>query len=65
MPYIPLNDHSGLFYHLCYCLFYGGLGDHVDGSVQDCNISIANALDILQSYAKPAMQWINEYVHVV
>ena len=28
--------------------------DHIDGFVQDCSISIANALEILQSCTKPS-----------
>ena len=28
---------------------------YVDGLVQDCSTSIANALDILQSFTKPSM----------
>ena len=27
---------------------------HIDGLVQDCSISIANALELLQSCAKPS-----------
>ena len=34
---------------------------HFDGLVQDCSISIANALEILQSCAKPLM-WYNGYI---
>ena len=30
---------------------------HVDGLVQDCSNSIANALELLQSCAKPSMWW--------
>ena len=29
--------------------------DHVDGLVQDCSNSSANALELLQSYTKPSM----------
>ena len=29
--------------------------DHIDGSVQDCSISIANALEILQSCTEPSI----------
>ena len=28
---------------------------HVDGLVKDCSISIANALEVLQSWTKPTM----------
>ena len=28
---------------------------YIDGLVQDCSISIANALEILQSYTKPSI----------
>ena len=28
---------------------------YFDGLVQDCSISIANAMEILQSYTKPSM----------
>ena len=31
---------------------------HIDGLVQDCSISIANALEILQSCIKPSI-WMN------
>ena len=30
---------------------------YFDGLVQDCSVSIANALDILQSCAKPSILW--------
>ena len=30
---------------------------HIDGLVQDCSISIANALELLQSCAKPSIWW--------
>ena len=33
-----------------YCFLYG---NNIDGLMQDCSISIANALDILQSCTKP------------
>ena len=32
---------------------------HIDGLVQDCSISIANALEILQSCTKPSIRWPN------
>ena len=32
---------------------------HIDGVVQNCSISIANAMGILQSCTKPPMLWIN------
>ena len=37
--------------------------EHVDGLVQDCSNSIANALELLQSCTKPSMLlWINLYI---
>ena len=33
----------------------GLIGEHFDGLVQDCSISIANALEILQSCIKPSI----------
>ena len=30
---------------------------HIDGLAQGCSISIANALEILQSCAKPSLSW--------
>ena len=50
---------------------------HIDGLMQDCSISSANALEILQSYTKPLtwlvsaslwqwlMQWIPDTVKSV
>ena len=47
---------------------------HIDGSVQDCSISIANTLEILQSCTKPSIfstnQWIgmphlHEFTHMI
>ena len=35
---------------------HGGNHDHTDGLVQDCSISIANDLEILQFYTKPSIQ---------
>ena len=33
----------------------GGCRCHIDGLVQDCSISIANALELLQSCTKPSI----------
>ena len=32
--------------------------DHLNGSVQDCSISIANTLELLQACIKPSIWWI-------
>ena len=37
--------------------------DHIDGLVQDCSNSIANALELLQSCAKPSISNMN-HVHI-
>ena len=37
---------------------YNCPGDYIDGSVQDCNISIDNALEILQSCTEPLIFWV-------
>ena len=34
--------------------------DHIDGLVQDCGISIANALELLQSLDKPSIHIQNK-----
>ena len=34
---------------------YGTVSKYIDSLVQDCSISIANALEILQSFTKPSM----------
>ena len=42
--------------------------DYVDGLVQNCSISIANALEILQSCTKPWFvefkTWIDNYIYI-
>ena len=37
---------------------------HIDGLAQDCSNSIANALELLQSYTKPMISliWISNYI---
>ena len=47
----------GMFWVLCYVVVISWLPDNhnVIGLVQDCSISIANALEILQSCTKPSM----------
>ena len=34
---------------------------YINGLVQDCSISIANALEILQSCTKPSIDYVNLY----
>ena len=38
-------------------LFYAGMFNsrHIDGLVQDCSNSIANALELLKSWTKPSL----------
>ena len=45
------------------CLHY--LGFCIDGSVQDCDSSIANALKSLQSYIKPLITPHSENIHIL
>ena len=37
--------------------------DHIDGSVQDCSNSIANALELLQSWTKPSISYFSFRAH--
>ena len=47
LQYIPYKFHT---VSSCYVSY-----DYIDGLVEDCNISIANALEILQSCTKPSI----------
>ena len=53
------NDKSYMYFTLDIVLFASGLNSkHIDGLVLDCSISIANALEILQSCIKSSiLQW--------
>ena len=42
------------------CLSVVWLYNHIDGTVQDCSISIANAMEILQSCTKPSISSAKE-----
>ena len=44
-----------------YHLYWNG-PDCIDGLVQDCSNSIANALELLQCYIKPSVWYIETYV---
>ena len=44
---------------LGYISMYNGLTPFIDGLVQDCSKSIANALELPQSCAKPSIYWIH------
>ena len=36
----------------------------MDDVVQDCNISIASALEILQSYTKASIYYVSNFTHI-
>ena len=38
---------------------------YIDGLVQDCSISIANALEILQSCTKPSIGSVSHFVQAI
>ena len=37
---------------------------HIDGLVQDCSNSTANAVELMQSYTKPSMKYIPWIMHL-
>ena len=49
-----MNGYNYFFYSKLKFKELLDLRVHIDGLVQDCRISIANALEILQSYTKPS-----------
>ena len=45
--------------HAMMALHYG----HIDGLMQDCSNSSTLAMELLQPCAKPAIQWVVQYLH--
>ena len=57
---VPGLDISGNFHLPIFTNFVFFNIDHIDGFVQDCSISIANTLEILQSCIKPSIYDLKE-----
>ena len=53
--FILENDLNFIIHGLIAVLVWG----EIDGLVQDCSNSIANALELLQSCTKPSIWWFN------
>ena len=62
--YGPLFSIKKYFEYLCY-LSVGKIWINLDGLVQDCSISIANTLEILQSCIKPSIPWFLKIIQLV
>ena len=52
--WVKITGHARLDLYFCTYM-------HIDGSIQDCSISIANALEILQSCSKPSIYFMIFY----
>ena len=52
-----MDDIVPMISHVCIIISYSTNDQKLDGLVKDCSISIANALEILQSCTKPSICW--------
>ena len=56
--------HLGCFKDAVLSIWEFHCKDQVDGLVQDCSNSIANAMELLQSYTKPSPDDLTESLYI-
>ena len=57
-----IKTHTALYYIMtgAHCIYAISVHEYIDGIAQDCSNSIANALELLQSCAKPSISGRDE-----